>query len=205
MKYIKTILSKFFHIFRVFISFLKIKFIKKNFFISNLELGSGGKRKGWFTIDRVNDIDLYWDFRFQIPLKSESVKFVYSSHFLEHFEYQTMDFILNEKYRLLENGGKIRVCVPDIKWAIEKYNVRDNALEHQRHFPAFISETPADLLNYLFYMGGQHKFMFDEESLIFHLTRVGFKNVKASIFHPQIDIESRKYNSIYVEGEKWIP
>jgi hypothetical protein len=52
------------------------------------------------------------------------------------------------------------------------------------------------------YMDGQHKYMFDEENLIFILKSKGFRNVKLRQFDPTLDLKERDYESIYAEGEK---
>lgn len=184
-------------------SFLKLKIFGFPKMRSQLlEIGSGGARNGWHTVDRVKTADTYWDLRFGIPLKDRSCTLVYSSHVLEHFSPKNAQKLLREMYRCLEPGGKVRVCVPDIKWAVDRYNMGDNARDFQTHAPAYISDQPADLLNYYFFMDGQHKFMFDCQSLIYHMENAGFKAVSSVDFDKDIDIPSRAYCSIYIEGVK---
>ena len=191
------------HVARHLCSFLKLKIFGFPKMKSQLlEIGSGGARDGWYTVDRVKTADLYWDLRYGIPVKGASCKLIYSSHVLEHFSPEYAHKLLNEMYRCLEPGGKVRVCVPDIKWAIDHYIRQSNAREFQTHAPAYISDQPADLLNYYFFMDGQHKFMFDSQSLIYHLEKAGFKDVSSVDFDEYFDIPARAHCSIYVEGVK---
>ena len=59
-----------------------------------------------------------------------------------------------------------------------------------------------DILNYLFYMDNQHRYMFDEENLEFVLQKAGFKSVKMRDFDPSIDLEERRDESLSMEAIK---
>ena len=67
-----------------------------------IELGSGANwENGWTTVD-MGGADIYWDLRHRIPLKSETVSYIYSSHLLEHIPYKDMIKFLNECWRILK-------------------------------------------------------------------------------------------------------
>jgi hypothetical protein len=51
-------------------------------------------------------------------------------------------------------------------------------------------------------MDGEHKYMFDEESLLFILGSKGFKNVRLREFDPALDLRERDFESIYAEADK---
>ena len=57
-------------------------------------------------------------------------------------------------------------------------------------------------MNYVAYMDGQHKYMFDEKNLIFLLESKGFKNIRLREFDPDLDVKERDNISIYAEGQK---
>ena len=54
------------------------------------------------------------DVRRGLPLKSESVEFIYCSHFLEHIRHEEAIKVLKECHRVLKKGGWIRVVCPDL-------------------------------------------------------------------------------------------
>jgi hypothetical protein len=51
-------------------------------------------------------------------------------------------------------------------------------------------------------MDGHHSYMFDEENLLEVLKKAGFSNVALRYFDKGLDLESRDFQSIYVEAEK---
>ena len=61
-----------------------------------------------------------------------------------------------------------------------------------------------DWVNYVAYMGGEHKYMFDQENLLHILKMNGFKNVRQREFDPEIDMPERRFESLYAQGEKWV-
>src|SRR5262245_41816323 len=51
----------------------------------------------------------------RIPVQSESLDVVYSSHMLEHLDPREAECFLNEIRRVLKPGGIIRLVVPDLR------------------------------------------------------------------------------------------
>jgi hypothetical protein len=51
-------------------------------------------------------------------------------------------------------------------------------------------------------MDGEHKYMFDEENLVFILRSKGLKNVRLRQFDSSIDLQVRDFESIYAIAEK---
>ena len=70
------------------------------------------------------------------------------------------------------------------------------------YYNAFNNTTKIDYINYMAYMDGVHKYMFDEENLLHILKTKGFNDVKLRVFDSQIDLKSRDYESIYAQGIK---
>lgn len=176
----------------------------KDSFPENLEIGSGpSRRNGWITLDLCRKCDVYWDLSRGIPFPDNSFSLIYSSHVLEHFPYKDLKVLLNEIYRVLKPGGVMSTCVPDASIYIDMYNKKriDSEL-YLEYKPAYISERPMDALNYLFYMAGQHKHMFDIDNMLYYLSEAGFINCRARDFDPNLDSESRKHTSFYVDCQK---
>jgi predicted SAM-dependent methyltransferase len=77
----------------------------------------------WQVMDLSKDSDIVYDFSSNeiFPIKSENVDAFYTSHTLEHISYKRLGFILQEFYRTLKKGGKLRIVVPDADIAIKYY------------------------------------------------------------------------------------
>jgi predicted SAM-dependent methyltransferase len=56
-----------------------------------------------------------------LPFPSESVAVCYSSHVLEHLEKVSAPNLLSECFRVLENGGVIRLVLPDLEGLVREY------------------------------------------------------------------------------------
>lgn len=169
-----------------------------------IDLGSGNRRgeNGWTTVDICDICDLYWNIFLPLPLPDNSVSQIYSSHVLEHFYYQDSLKIVKECYRLLKPQGMLKICVPNAKLYINSYYEQKTAqLEIEENTKNTIyfdkTDTDIDYLNYMAYMGGEHKYMFDENNLLAMLKKAGFSDVQPSIFDPEIDHLHRQKESIY--------
>lgn len=170
-----------------------------------LEVGAGNKKgqNGWLTLDVNRNCDLYWDLRKGIPFPDESISKIYSSHFLEHLSFEEGQQFLDECLRTLRQGGIFSISVPDAEIYIKGYlngNLdRSKFLEGE---PNDKYTTKIDYINYIAYMGGHHKYMFDRENLLHILEAKGFKNVHLRDFDPELDPLERLATSIYAEGIK---
>jgi predicted SAM-dependent methyltransferase len=171
----------------------------------NLELGAGpvSGKNGWTTVDACEGADLVWDLGLPLPFGESSVSKIYSSHTLEHFHYRDLMRLLVDCHRVLKPGGSFSACVPDASIYVRAYI---NPAGFDRSFlvykPAVISNSGIDLLNYIAYMDGHHRYMFDQENLLRVLAEAGFSDVRGREFDPTIDLTERKYESIYAIGIK---
>ncbi len=168
-----------------------------------LELGSGaGVKPGWIGLDLSPKATVQCDIlEVGIPFPDSSVHIVYSEHFLEHFYFWERDAILQECRRVLKAGGVFSVAVPDASLYIKGYLDRifpDCGLAP--YLPAYDYNSPIDAVNYIAYMAGEHKHMFDMDNLIQVLIRAGFDSVRERAFDPALDSEHRQGQSIYAEA-----
>jgi predicted SAM-dependent methyltransferase len=173
--------------------------------IIKLELGSGAKKgcDGWTTVD-LYGADINYDLKRGIPLKQGSVDVIYTSHMLEHFNYHDLISFIKECHRVLKPNGEFIVCVPNSRCYIEAY-IDGNYFRDPNDFyqPARVDTgSLIDQINYVAYMSDQHKYMFDEENLVNTLKKVEFSSVSLRSFDGEIDIEERKYGSIYALAVK---
>ena len=184
----------------------KIKQLMKGRDRIYLEVGAGNKKgeNGWVTIDMTEHCDIYWDLRKGIPFPDSSISKIYSSHFLEHLTFKEGQIFLAECLRVLTPGGNFSICIPNARLYIEAY-MNNRVLDADPYFghkPALNNTTKIDYVNYMAYMDGHHKYMFDEENIIFLLNSMGFQNARARKFDSSLDLKERDFESIYVEAEK---
>ena len=84
------------------------KYINKSNWI-NLDFNSDSK-----NVIKANLIN-------KIPLKNNSVDFVYSSHFIEHLENKDLNKLLDEIIRILKPGGILRLSTPNFEYLVKEY------------------------------------------------------------------------------------
>jgi len=170
-----------------------------------IELGSGGRSGApdWVTIDTAHGCDLYWDLREPLPIPYGRVDAVYSSHLFEHLDYASGTRLLAECLRVLRPGGEFSIAVPTARLYLEAY-VRGQALPHE-YFgwtPAYHGTTAIDAVNYVAHMAGEHRYMFDEDNLVWRLRAAGLTDVALRAFDPALDSPERDFESIYARGVK---
>ena len=171
-----------------------------------LEIGAGpvkGKN-GWTTLDLSEESDLFWDLHEPLPFPDGSVDIIYCSHVLEHFHHAELMALLIDCGRVLKPRGLFSVCVPDASIYVYGY-LNHETFDRAKYFvhkPAVISNARMDILNYMAYMDGQHRYMFDRENLVQILSQAGFASARLRDFDPTLDLQEREYESIYALGIK---
>jgi predicted SAM-dependent methyltransferase len=170
-----------------------------------LELGSHIPRTGWSTVDLLPGADLVFDLTKKFPFPDNSVDAIYCSHVFEHFTYRDLVKVISECYRVLKVGGSISVCVPDAEIYLKMYAGLTDANRDQyivEGFNEYRNDNKIDIVNFVAYLYGNHKHMFDCEGLIFNLKQAGFSEVKIREFDPVLDKVERDYQSIYAIAVK---
>ncbi len=166
-----------------------------------LELGAGDRRlKGWTTIDWGGESDLCLDLSLPLPFPDACVDGIYSSHVLEHFAYpQPLCGLLAECRRILKPKGFFSAAVPNARPYFEGYFQPDAFDPETRclYRPAYHYHSAIDYVNYIAYMDGHHRYMFDEANLPAILTQAGFEDARIRAFDPSLDLEERRDDSIY--------
>lgn len=172
-----------------------------------LDLGAGGPgRPGTVGIDMHPNADLVWDLTHGIPCGDNSVNAIYSDHFLEHLPLADVVKLLEECHRVLMPGGSLRFTVPHIDPYIEAWRqgnfdfVADKIADVPDGQEALYA-TPFDRISWLLLREGEHKALFDRESILHKVRLAGFKQVRADSYNPDTDTNPR-FSSIYVEGTK---
>lgn len=146
-----------------------------------------------------------------IPLQDKSVEVLYSSHMLEHLDKNEAGLFLKEAIRVLQNGGIIRLCLPDLAKCIEEYNKTKNAdvFIESTYLCSEKPKTFVQRLHMAFIGNRHHLYMYDGKSLSKLLKDSGFTNVqvlecgKTNIEqHFPLNLKERQDESVYVEAYK---
>jgi len=203
-KFLTLILKSSYFKIKEFHTKIRVKKIIKEEREIKIDVGGGDfKRDGWFTLDLNYQSDLVWDLRKRLPFPNNSVDYIYTSHTLEHFYFKEIIFLLKECYRVLKPGGILRIAVPNARIYINAYYENKELPSHFFGYkPAFNNTTKIDYINYISYMDGHHKYLFDEENLKYLVEYSGFKNVKIVEFDESVDLFERKHQSIYCVAYK---
>lgn len=102
--------------------------------VRKLQIGTGGNPlPGWLNTDLEPTAAevAYLDATKPFPMKDESFSSVFSEHMIEHITYKDGLFMLQEVYRVLKPGGKVRIATPDIKQIIALYTPVKNEAQKQ--------------------------------------------------------------------------
>ena len=190
---------------------------KKEINTKKVQIGGGSHiLKDFLNIDIIPPADLICDVREGLPLKSGSVEYIFSEHFLEHIDYPiSVKFFIKECYRVLKPKGLFVIGVPDSKLIVKHYINRNNRFYKKaikkwysnrnclKHFNTYI-----DLLNYHFrdqdddQKYNPHLWAYDKEKIYSLLKKTGFTKIKNWKFNESIANINRKFGSIYIVAEK---
>jgi predicted SAM-dependent methyltransferase len=168
--------------------------------VKKLQLGCGFNiLEGWLNSDDdpksrdVIRIDATQSYRFA----DETFDYIFSEHMIEHLPFEQGLFMLKECFRVLKDGGKIRISTPDLAFLIALY--RTDKTDLQKEYikwstQVFISGAPPYedtfvINNYVRAWG--HKFIYDEKILRFSLEESGFKEIKRFALNASEDLAFR--------------
>ena len=148
----------------------------------------------------------------KLPFSSNTVDVIYSSHMMEHLRRDDAIVFIKECFRVLKIGGALRLSLPDLKIAIERYIDNGDA---DFFMECLLMEPPKTKgiknLIKLYLSGGyrNHSWMYDGNSLIKLLGNYGFKD--AAILEPGktlikdrdgLNLYERFEESVFVESFK---
>jgi predicted SAM-dependent methyltransferase len=186
-----------------------------------VNIGPGlSAKEGWVNVDifKFPGVNCIYDCRRDLPFADESVRGIFTEHFVEHIDYiEEVPVFLAECYRVLQPGGVVRIIVPDVEKYVRAYcsdgweqltQVRPLESNHvDAHFGSRFN-TKMEVLNAVFRQYFEHKYAYDFPTLELALRKAGFCAVRRQEFGvssmPElcVDNPSRISESLYVEGLK---
>ena len=157
----------------------------KNFEKVKVHLGCGdNKLQGWINTDLKWRRDIFYlNVVREFPFPSNTVDYIFSEHMIEHLTYLDAKKMLENCYRVLKPGGKIRIATPDFDFLIKLYTEdlslhRDYIKWHVSNYLPYIGDLgdPSLVINNFFRAWG-HKTIFNRNTLTYLLKNVGFENI----------------------------
>jgi predicted SAM-dependent methyltransferase len=167
-----------------------------------LDLGCGDRcRPGFTGVDIAAGADLYWDLSRGLPFPDDTVAEIRSDHCLEHLPLPTVVHVLRECRRVLISGGRLEFTVPHLNPYLEAYHRGDFEVLAQRicDIPAgeeTFYDTPFDRIAWLLHRAGEHRSMFDRDSIVSKVRLAGFQHVTTR--DPNGTDANLRYSSVYV-------
>jgi predicted SAM-dependent methyltransferase len=150
-----------------------------------------------------------------LPISSNSIKYIYASHFIEHLDFSEGITFLKQCYSMMMKGAIIRLTCPDLELWIKKYY--ENDISFFNNYKSFFSigihplvKTKGNIFMSQVHNWG-HKWNYDFDSMRHLLQVVGFQKISKKSYHdsmiPEIRTiepydEGRKLETLYVEAQK---
>ena len=132
---------------------------------------------GWLNTDFAPILEdiIFLDVTEPFPFYDNSFDYIFSEHLLEHITYIQARFMLDENYRILKPGGKIRIATPDIRRFIGLYTSDKSDLQKQyleladtylgNYFPSDIGSTKECFMVNLIFREWNLQSIYDLETL----------------------------------------
>ena len=154
--------------------------------IRKLQLGAGETiLNGWLNTDLHPYIEglIFLDVTQKFPFKEKTFDYILSEHLIEHLTYLGGLRMLEECFRVLRPGGKIRIATPDLDIILGLRNSRKTELQqryikyHMDHYlPDIGIDTDIFVINNAF-RGFGHRFIYDHATLYKSLVKTGFIDI----------------------------
>jgi predicted SAM-dependent methyltransferase len=143
-----------------------------------------------------NHTFLFHNVEYGLPFPAESVDYIYSSHFLEHLFREDAFSFLRECFRVIKKTGVLRLCVPDLEYAVSLYQVGRKQKALSFFFATASAPYPA-----------RHKYLYDYELLKGLLEELGFAKVQRCAYGqgavPDLQkLDNRPDETLFVEAHK---
>ncbi|OGP64239.1 MAG: hypothetical protein A3K22_04710 [Deltaproteobacteria bacterium RBG_16_42_7] len=109
--------------------------------VKKLHLGAGPNIfEGWLNTDfdpQPDDV-IFLDITEPLPFPDQTFDYIFSEHLIAQVPYKDAIFHLQECYRILKPGGKIRIATPDIQFLIDIYTAKDKTEIQKRYIQRIV-------------------------------------------------------------------
>jgi predicted SAM-dependent methyltransferase len=125
------------------------------------------------------------------PVKDGYVNLIFTSHMLEHLSFADSKSFLKECYRMLCEGGHIRIAVPSAGLLAQQYI--DHNLDYLKHISPAAEKSKCDIDKFHEVALSNHAQLFDACSLRLLIESAGFRDVQLSDpFHSRSEIMEKE-------------
>lgn len=139
---------------------------------------------GWLNTDLYPDKKglIFLDTTKMFPFEEKTFDYILIEHHIEHLTYSVGLRMLEECFRVLRPGGKIRIGTPDFDIVIGLRNSQKTSLQqrylkwHMSHFPDIGIDTDIFVINNAF-NGMGHRFIYDQATLYNSLVKTGYIDI----------------------------
>jgi len=172
-----------------------------------LDIGCGDRaRNGFVGLDMNSHSDICWDLTWGLPFPDNKVSEIRSDHCLEHMALCDVKKVLTECCRVLEPGAVLDFTVPHFDPYLDAYMKKDFQFLKEKIYDVPLNQeelynTCLDRIAWLLNRNGEHKSIFDRESIIAKVKLAGFSHISTREHDPARDADCR-YSSIYVVAVK---
>jgi predicted SAM-dependent methyltransferase len=152
--------------------------------IRKLHLGCGFHlMEGWLNSDyfpKESNV-IHIDATGVYPFPDGTFDYAYSEHMIEHVPYPAGHSMLKESWRVLKDGGKMRLSTPNLAFLIALYESERSELQEEyirRSSQDCRAALPCDtfVINN-FVRAWRHQFIYDEKVLRFSMEQAGFVEI----------------------------
>ncbi|MFZ6034778.1 MAG: class I SAM-dependent methyltransferase [Patescibacteria group bacterium] len=177
-----------------------------------LHVGCGNNYyEDWINIDKNEDnkiqrIDIVWDMNDELPIKDNSVDFIYNEHFIEHLTADQGIRLMKDFYRVLKPGGVLRIATPDLDYIIFRYIFFWRRQEWIDKYGFSWVKSNAELINICFRSWG-HQYLYNGKELKRRLYESGFSKLRRESLYKSklpdlMNLETRKESDLIIEAIK---
>ena len=140
----------------------------------------------------------YGNITSRIPLSSNSVDLIYSSHMLEHLSLEDFKLALHEIYRLLKPGGVFRAVIPDLEYSIKVYMAKTHPKansEFLKNTSIGIEKRPKGVIEIIRSIIGNssHLWMWDYKGISYELEKAGYVSISRAFYN---DSHIKDFNDV---------
>lgn len=154
--------------------------------VRKLQLGCGPNiLDGWLNSDYFSGLfhAINLDATGEYPFENETFDYIFSEHMIEHFSFAKGQIMLKECFRVLRDGGKLRISTPDLAFLVALYQGEKSDLQKEYikwSIREWVADAPFSEDTFVinnFVRNWGHTFIYDEKILRYSLESAGFKDI----------------------------